>query len=96
MDVVGRQDAVLDLAGHGLGLRDLLRLEAIPLEHVLEVHVPAHVELVGVIEGQAPVLEQPGQDPVDDGRAHLALDVVTHDGQAGGAGTCGPTRGRRR
>ena len=94
VDVVGGEVAVLDLAGDGLGLRDLLRLEALALEHVLEVHVAADVELVGVVEGQAAVLEQAGQDPVDDGRAHLALDVVTHDGHPGVAELLGPRRGR--
>ena len=83
-------DAVLDLAGHGLGLGDLLGLEAVALEHVLEVHVAAHVELVGVVEGQAPVLEEPGEDAVHDGRAHLALDVVAHDGHPGVAELAGP------
>ena len=73
VDVVGRQRAVLDLAGDGLGLRDLLGLEALALEHVLEVHVAAHVELVGAVERQAPVLEQAGEDPVDDGRATWLL-----------------------
>ena len=83
VDVVGGEDVVLDLAGHGLGLGDLLRLEALALEHVLEVHVPAEVELVGVVEGQAAVLEQPGEDPVDDGGADLALDVVADDRDPG-------------
>ena len=43
-----------------------------------------------MVEGQAPVLEQPGQDPVDDGRADLALDVVADDGHAGGVEPAGP------
>ena len=83
MDVVGVEDVVLDLARHGLGLRDLLGLEPLALEHVLEVHVPAEVELVGPVEGEPPVLEQPGEHPVDDGGPHLALDVVTDDRDAG-------------
>ena len=96
VDVVGVEDVVLDLAGHGLGLGDLLRLEALALEHVLEVHVAAEVELVGAVEGEATVLEEPGEDPVDDGGAHLALDVVTDDGHAGVAELARPTRGRWR
>jgi hypothetical protein len=35
---------------HGLGLGDLLRLQPLALEHVLEVHVAADVELVGAVE----------------------------------------------
>ena len=83
VDVVRVEGRVLDLAGDGLGLRDLLGLEPLALEHVLEVHVAADVELVGVVERQAPVLEQAGQHPVHDGGAHLALDVVADDRDAG-------------
>ena len=85
VDVVSREGAVLDLAGHRLGLRDLLGLEPVALQHVLEVHVAAHVELVGVVEGQPPVFEQAGENAMDDGGADLALDVVTHDGETGPA-----------
>ena len=90
MDVVGVEQAVLDLAGHGLGLGDLLRLEALALEHVLEVHVAAHVELVRVVERQAAVLEEAGENAVDDGGADLALDVVAHDRHAGVTELAGP------
>src|SRR5947209_28678 len=41
----------------------------------------------------APVLEQPGQHPVGDGGADLALDVVTDDRDAGGPELLGPLRG---
>ena len=90
VDVVGVEHVVLDLAGDGLGLGDLLGLEALALEHVLEVHVAAEVELVGVVEGQAAVLEEPGEDAVHDGRADLALDVVADDRHAGVAELAGP------
>ena len=60
------------------------------LEHVLEVHVAAEVQLVRVVEGEAAVLEEPGEDAVDDGRADLALDVVADDGHAGVAELAGP------
>lgn len=69
LDVVGRADvniAVVDLAcqralevgGDGLGLGDLLGLETLTLEHVLEVHVAADIELVGAVEHDAAILEQ--------------------------------------
>jgi len=66
-----------------LGLGDFLGLEAFALEHVLEVHVAADVQLVRVVQGQSAVLEEARQDAVDDRRAELALDVVTDDGQLG-------------
>ena len=78
-----RVELVVELAGDGLGLRDLLRLEALALEHVLEVHVAADVELVGAVEHHAAVLEEAGEDAVDDGGADLALDVVADDRHAG-------------
>ncbi len=68
----------------------LLRLEPLALEHVHEVHVPAEVQLVRVVEGEAPVLEQAGERAVDDRGAHLALDVVTDDGHPGGGEPVGP------
>ena len=38
------------VGGDGLGLGDL-RLQTLTLEHVLEVHVAADVQLVGAVEG---------------------------------------------
>ena len=90
VDVVGVEDVVLQLAGDGLGLRDLLGLQPLTLEHVLEVHVAAEVQLVGVVEGEAAVLEEAGQDAVDDGGADLALDVVADDRHAGVTELAGP------
>src|SRR5699024_2740807 len=40
-----------EVGGDRLGLRDLLRLQPLPLEHVLEVHVAAAVQLVGPVQG---------------------------------------------
>ena len=51
-------DPRVDLRGDRLRLGDLLRLQPGPLEHVHEVHVPAEVELVGVVDHHAPVFEQ--------------------------------------
>ena len=83
----------VDLARDRLGLRDLLRLEPLALEHVLEVHVAADVELVGAVEHHAAVLEQAGEDAMDDRRADLALDVVADDREAGVGESLAPTRG---
>src|SRR5690606_15691619 len=41
---------VFELRRHRLGLRALLRLEPVALEHVLEVHVAADVELVRAVD----------------------------------------------
>ena len=53
--------------------------EPLALQHVLEVHVAAEVELVGAVERHAPVLEEAGEDAVHDRGADLALDVVADD-----------------
>jgi hypothetical protein len=82
VDVVGTEGAV-QLARDGLRLRDLLRLEPVALQHVLEVHVAADVQLVRTVEHEAAVLEQACEDAMHDGRAELALDVVADDGDAG-------------
>ena len=80
----------VDLARDRLRLRDLLRLEPAALQHVHEVHVPAEVELVRVVDRRAAVLEQAGQRAVDDGGADLALDVVTDDRHTRGLELRGP------
>ncbi len=49
MDVVGMQRRV-ELAGHRLGLGDLLGFQALALQHVLEVGVAADIELVGALQ----------------------------------------------
>ena len=84
------------LRGDRLGLGDLLRLQPLALEHVLEVHVAADVELVGAVQHDAAVLEQLGQHPVGDGGADLRLDVVADDRHAGVLELLPPTPGRRR
>ena len=43
-----------------------------------------------MVQGQAAVLEEPGEDAVHDGGADLALDVVTDDGDARVAELAGP------
>ena len=81
VDVVGGQLVAHDRR-HGVGLGDLLGLEALALEHVEEVHVPAHVELRRAQELHAAVVEQAGELAVHDGRADLRLDVVADDREA--------------
>ncbi len=65
------------------GLRDLLRLEPLPFEHVVEVHVAADVELARPLDLHASVLEQARELAVHDRRADLGLDVVADDRQPG-------------
>ncbi len=81
VDVVGVH-LVVEHRRDGVGLRDLLRLQPLALEHVQEVGVAAEVQLVGPVEADAAIHEQAGQDAVADRRADLALDVVADDRQA--------------
>ena len=78
MDVAGA-DVPAHLRGDRLSLGDLLGLQPIALQHVLEVHVAADVELVGPIDSDAAVLEQLRKHSVGDGGAYLGLDVVAND-----------------
>ena len=81
VDVVGRH-LVVDDRGDRVGLGDLLGLQALALEHVVEVHVAADVELRRALELHAALAEQARQLAVDDRRADLGLDVVADDRQA--------------
>ena len=81
VDVVGA-DLVVEHRGDRVRLRDLLRLEALPLEHVAEVGVAADVQLHRPVEVDATVLEERRQDAVRDRRADLRLDVVADDRDA--------------
>ena len=63
-------------------LEIFFRLQSIPLEHIEEVGVAACVELIRAMEADPAVGEQARQFPVDDCRADLAFDVVTHDWKA--------------
>src|SRR4051794_30196766 len=87
-DVVGGADVDVvrgEFVAHdrrdGVRLRLLLRGEPLALEHVVEVHVAADVELRGALEPDAALVEQPRELAVDDGGAHLRLDVVADDRQ---------------
>src|SRR5450759_1402500 len=72
---------VVELRDDRVGLGYLLGLKALALEHVLEVHVAADVQLAGPLERDAPVVEEPRQHAVHDRRSDLALDVVAYDGK---------------
>ena len=76
----------------GAGLGDLLGFQAGTLQHVHEVHVAAHIELVGAVETHTTVFEQAGEHTVRDRGADLALDVVADDRHAGIAELLGPLR----
>src|SRR6476646_9401440 len=69
--------------GDRVGLGDLLRVEPLALEHVVEVHVAADVELAGPLQPHAAVMEEAGELAMDDRRPDLALDVVADDRQTG-------------
>ena len=69
------------MLGDRAGLGDFLGFQAFALEHVHEIGVAAEVQLVGVIQAHPAVDEQAGQDAVEDGGAHLALDIIADDGQ---------------
>ena len=81
MNVV-RADIGLELRLHAVGLGDFFRDEPLPLQHVEEIGVTAEVQLIGPLQLDAAILEQPGQDTMHDGRADLRLDVVADDGDA--------------
>ena len=87
--VVGRADVhvlraevVVEHRRDRVRLRDLLRLEALALEHVQEVRVAADVQLHRLVEVHAALAEERGQDAVRDRRADLRLDVVADDRDA--------------
>ena len=97
--VIGRADVdvpglelLVDVGGDGLGLGDLLGDQLFALQHVLEVHIAAHVQLIGAVDGDAALFEEAGQHPVGDGGADLRLDVVADDGQARVGELLGPLR----
>src|SRR4051812_12113190 len=79
---VARRKGNVELARHGLRLGNLLGLQALALEHVLEIRVAAEIELIGPVETDAALAKQVGQDAMDDGGSDLALDVVAHDRKA--------------
>ena len=69
--------------------------EAVGLQHVVEVHVAADVQLVRAVEGDAAVGEGAGEDAVHVRRAELALDVVADQGEPGRAEAFAPLLGSR-
>ena len=89
VDVFGAH-VVRDLRRDGVRLRDLLRLEALALEHVQEVGVTADVQLVRALELHAAVFVERRERAVHDRRADLALDVVADDRQTGLLEALGP------
>src|SRR5438094_515422 len=77
-DVVRRADMnvlrvhrIVEHARHRVRLADLLRLEALPLEHVQEIGVAAEVQLVGAVETHAAVHEEAREHALRDRGADL-------------------------
>ena len=81
VDLVG-VDFRIHLGGNGAGFRDFLGHQPLPLQHIEKVGVAAEVELIGVLDGSAPVFEKAGQNAVQDGGPHLGFDVVADNGYA--------------
>ena len=88
--VVGRADVdvlraevVVEHRRDRVRLRDLLRLEALALEHVQEVGVAADVQLHRLVEMHAALAEERREHAVGDRGADLRLDVVADDRHAG-------------
>ncbi|MPM24258.1 hypothetical protein SDC9_70739 [bioreactor metagenome] len=76
--------------GNGVVLGDMLALAA---HHEIDkVGVSGEIELVGLVDADAPVLKQLGQGPVDNGGANLGLPVVAQNGNAR-FGAAGGNRG---
>ena len=91
MNVLGLKTFV-ELRLDRLGLGDFFRLEPVLRQHVEKIGVAAGVELIGAVERNPPIAEQPGQRAVDDGGPDLALDVVADDRQPGLAEARRPSR----
>src|SRR5699024_9204489 len=89
VDVIGAQCGFA-VGGLGLGIGALLGVQAFAFQHVLEVHVATHVELVSAVNGHAAGLEQCGQGTVGNGGTNLGFDVVTNNGHTGVGKFLGP------
>src|SRR5450759_136888 len=80
---VALAQVVVQLAGDGVGLADLLRLEALALQHVVEIGVAADVQLHGAFQAHAALAEEASQHTMHDGGAYLAFDVIADHGKIG-------------
>ncbi len=74
---------VVELAGNCVGLADLLRLQALALQHVVKVGVAADVQLHGAFQAHAALAEEARQHAMHNGCPDLALDVVTDHREIG-------------
>ena len=91
MDIIGIH-LEAQHGGDRLRLGDLLGLQALAFQHIVEIHVAAEVQLVGMVQVNPALLEQGGQDAVRNGGANLALDIVADDRQAAFGKTLLPVR----
>ena len=80
-------------AGDCTGLGDLLGFQSFAFEHVHEIGVAAEIELVGVVKPHTAVDKQAGQHAVQNGGAHLALDVIADNRQTALAEALAPVFG---
>jgi hypothetical protein len=65
-------------------------VQAAALQHVHEIHISAEVQLVGVVDVDAAILQKASEHSVGDRRTDLRLDVVTDDWHSSGRKACGP------
>jgi len=89
MDVLALK-ALFGLRLHGFGLGFFFGLQPAAVQHVEEVGIAAGIQLVGLLQFDAPSLEKMGHDPVDHGGAHLRFDVVADNRQIPLRKTAGP------
>ena len=73
----------MQVRGYGLRLGDLFGFQALALEHILKIHIAAHIELHGALQAHAAVFKELRHDAVSNGGAHLGLNIIAHDGQPG-------------
>src|SRR5713226_527117 len=82
MDVVLTQ-IIVQLTRHGVGLTDLLRLQALALEHIIEVSIAANIQLHRAFQLYPALAEEPRQHAMHNCCPDLAFDIVTDHRQIG-------------
>lgn len=68
---------IIQLRRNCVGLGYLLRLQALSLQHVVEVCVTSKIQLIGSLQFNPSLTEQPGKYPMGDSSANLRLDIIT-------------------
>ena len=63
------------------GLGYLLGLQPFPLQHIVEIGIAAKIKLVGPLQFDTAVLEEPGEHAMDYSGPHLGLYIITNNGK---------------